>query len=135
MICFHLSLSKEYIYNSLPCALKFLGGKVHGRKQLWRFELYVILCLSTRIASQAINCLFEMFYKVLVSIEQLGYDDMLNNFGKSKKKGKDQESIQLSFTPDPGYQWESDSSKLDIRGQPSWTSRSQAEHSTIEPLP
>ena len=27
---------------------------------------------------------------------------------QSKKEGKDQESIQLSTTPDPGYQWESD---------------------------
>ena len=27
---------------------------------------------------------------------------------KSKKEGKDQESIQSSITPDPGYQWESD---------------------------
>ena len=27
---------------------------------------------------------------------------------KSKKGGKDQESIQSSTTPDPGYQWESD---------------------------
>ena len=27
---------------------------------------------------------------------------------KSKKEGKDQESIQSSTTPDPGYQWESD---------------------------
>ena len=26
---------------------------------------------------------------------------------KSTKEGKDQESIQLSTTPDPGYQWES----------------------------
>ena len=25
----------------------------------------------------------------------------------SKKEGKDQESIQSSTTPDPGYQWES----------------------------
>ena len=29
-------------------------------------------------------------------------------FATSKKKGKDQESIQSSTTPDPGYQWESD---------------------------
>ena len=28
--------------------------------------------------------------------------------GKGKKEGKDQESIQSSTTPDPGYQWESD---------------------------
>ena len=26
----------------------------------------------------------------------------------SKKKGRDQESIRSSTTPDPGYQWESD---------------------------
>ena len=26
---------------------------------------------------------------------------------QSKKEGKDQESIQSSTTPDPGYQWES----------------------------
>ena len=34
-----------------------------------------------------------------------------NNIGdwliQSKKDGKDQESIQSSTTPDPGYQWES----------------------------
>ena len=33
---------------------------------------------------------------------------------KSKKEGKDQESIQSSTTPDPGYQWESDITRLDI---------------------
>ena len=27
---------------------------------------------------------------------------------QSKKEGKDQESMQSSTTPDPGYQWESD---------------------------
>ena len=40
-----------------------------------------------------------------------------------KKVGKDQESIQLSTTPDPGYQWESDNvttrhHKREPRGQP-----------------
>ena len=29
-------------------------------------------------------------------------------YDRRKKKGKDQESIQSSTTPDPGYQWESD---------------------------
>ena len=33
---------------------------------------------------------------------------MLANRRHSKKEGKYQESIQLSTTPDPGYQWESD---------------------------
>ena len=31
---------------------------------------------------------------------------MENFFCKSKKEGKDQESIQSSTTPDPEYQWE-----------------------------
>ena len=40
-----------------------------------------------------------------------------------KKEGKDQEPIQLSTTPDPGYQWESDNVtishyKREPRGQP-----------------
>ena len=43
---------------------------------------------------------------------------------KSKKEGKDQESIQSSTTPDLGYQWESDNitirhHKREPRGQPS----------------
>ena len=42
---------------------------------------------------------------------------------KGKKEGKDQESIQSSTTPDPGYQWESDNvtirhHKREPRGQP-----------------
>ena len=40
-----------------------------------------------------------------------------NNIGdwviQSKKDGKEQESIQSSNTPDPGYQWESN--KLTVR--------------------
>ena len=31
---------------------------------------------------------------------------------QSKKEGKDQESIQSSTTPDPGYQWESNNVKI-----------------------
>ena len=42
---------------------------------------------------------------------------------QSKKEGKDQESIQSSNTPDPGYQWERDNitirhHKREPRGQP-----------------
>ena len=33
---------------------------------------------------------------------------------ESKKMGKDQESIQLNPTPDPGYQWEVTPLQLDI---------------------
>ena len=45
-----------------------------------------------------------------------------NPFDESKKEGKDQETIQSSTTPDPGYQWESDVTirhhKRELRGQP-----------------
>ena len=46
-----------------------------------------------------------------------------NSLKKSMKKGKDQESIQSSTTPDPGYLWESDNftnrhHKREPRGQP-----------------
>ena len=42
---------------------------------------------------------------------------------QSKKEDKDQESLQSSTTPDPGYQWESDNvtirhHKREPRGQP-----------------
>ena len=36
-----------------------------------------------------------------------------NSDNQSKKGRKDQESIQSSTTPEPGYQWESD--KLTVR--------------------
>ena len=34
-----------------------------------------------------------------------------------KKEGIDQESIQSSTTPDPGYQWESDNVTIDITNE------------------
>ena len=37
---------------------------------------------------------------------------------RSKKEGKDQESIQSSTTLDSGYQWESDNVTIEPRGQP-----------------
>ena len=46
-----------------------------------------------------------------------------NSDNQSKKEGKYQESIQLSTTSDPGYQWESDNftirhHKRELKGQP-----------------
>ena len=48
--------------------------------------------------------------------------EIVSDFSE-KKEGKDQESIQSSTTPDPGYQWESNKltirhHKRDPRGQP-----------------
>ena len=44
-------------------------------------------------------------------------------YHKSKKNGKDQETMHSSTKPDPGYQWESDNftirnHKREPRGQP-----------------
>ena len=36
---------------------------------------------------------------------------------ESKKAGKDQELIQSSPTPDPGYQWESNKLAIDITNE------------------
>ena len=38
----------------------------------------------------------------------------MNRLNESKKESKDQESIQSSTTPDPGYQWESDNFKPNL---------------------
>ena len=53
------------------------------------------------------------------------YDDdfsFTQDMTQSKKEAKDQDSIQSSTTPDPGYQWESDNvtirhHKREPRGQ------------------
>ena len=39
------------------------------------------------------------------------------SFGQSKQGCKDQESIQSSTTPDPGYQWESDKLTADTTNE------------------
>ena len=51
-----------------------------------------------------------MFYLKLESLSRIAYIlenlDLISKLvnDKSKKEGKDQESVQLSTTPDPGYQ-------------------------------
>ena len=49
------------------------------------------------------------FKMILIRIHNIGFTIILtiNCDFKSKKGGKDQESIQSSTTPDPRYQWES----------------------------
>ena len=61
---------------------------------------------------QSESVILEMYERILSSF-----------FLQSKKEGKDQESIQSSTTPDPGYKWESDNvtikhHKREPRGQP-----------------
>ena len=40
-----------------------------------------------------------------------------NSFNNSKKESNDQESIQSSTTPDPGFQWEVTNSQLGITNE------------------
>ena len=61
----------------------------------------------------------------------------LLNISESKKKNKDQKSIQSSTTPDPGYQWESDNfttrhHKREPAGDHKASKNRRARKSTIE---
>ena len=57
---------------------------------------YLVTCTYT--IYEWYRCALEMF-KILLHVY------------KSKEEDKDQESIQSSTTPDPGYQWESNTSQ------------------------
>ena len=48
----------------------------------------------------------DPFSLILVMLSMVSIDH--HSTFQSKKKGKDQESIQSSTTSDPGYQWKSD---------------------------
>ena len=73
---------------------------------------YVRWCLNSFISS--LNGSGSAFSKCLqlVRLATSVVTDLFFNFigrlYRSKKEGKDQELIQSSTTPDPGYQWESD---------------------------
>ena len=56
------------------------------------------------------SAFFSQKYLLRQRSESNNIDDWLI---QSKKDGKDQESIQSSTTPDPGYQWKSN--KLSVR--------------------
>ena len=77
---------------------------------------------KTQKSPQKLVVLFKSGQLILIhkhALERTGVcvhlpDCFPEKFGfKSKKEGKDQELIQSSTTPDPGYQWESN--KLTIR--------------------
>ena len=70
------------------------------------------------------HCKSEFKFVFEFKFEALQINYMKFIIHKSKKEGKDRESIQSSTTPDPGYQWESDNvtirhHKRKPRGQPS----------------
>ena len=78
-----------------------------------------LLAISTKISS----CYFGEKYKPQHRNATPPLDPKAIPGIQSKKEGKDQESIQTSTTPFPGYQWESDNftirhHKQESRGQP-----------------
>ena len=108
-----------------------LRHKMHGWQNLWDYKLWVWWFQ-------------RRFFKVFPHFKSIedydrhqehGWQDLLRWLQSKKKKGKDQESIQSSTTPDPGYQWESHNfsirhHKLDTRGQP-FLSRSSDHKASI----
>ena len=86
---------------------------------IWRISLQQVMHMQMM---QGLNANMANFiaasYLFYLFIEVFKF-----NANKSKKEGKDQESIQSSTTPDPGCQWESDNftirhHKREPRGQP-----------------
>ena len=77
-----------------------------GTAHVWHFRETQLL----EVVVFAIQLFFSPKYPLRQRSESNNIGDWLI---QSKKEGKDQESIQSSTTPDPGYQWESD--KLTVR--------------------
>ena len=65
------------------------------------------LLFSTGMKEPSVNIMFWYGCFNLLSAGVQGTDKLCKQF-ESKKEGKDQESIQSSTAPDPGYQWEID---------------------------
>ena len=126
-----------------------MGGECHGARYITSFYCLaveagfysdVVECLPLDPAAQVRfpprACgifLHPVTYNVLCVCCDINHNDFMlcfivfwNSIPKvyeSKKNGKDQESIQSSTTPDPGYQWESDNFTISVhnqkpRGQP-----------------
>ena len=59
-------------------------------------------CVGTALPTIPINYLAQNLVKVMKNAK------IRNRYNQSMKGGKDQGSKQSSTTPNPGYQWESD---------------------------
>ena len=79
-------------------------------------EIETLLKMKYVLKSRSVTSLFSELLQSVISF------CMMNTYYKSDKDGKDQESLQSSTTPDPGYQWENDNvttrhHKREPRGQ------------------
>ena len=65
-------------------------------------EIETLLKMKYVLESRSVTSLFSELLQSVIPF------CMMNTYYKSNKDGKDQESLQSSTTPDPGYQWEND---------------------------
>ena len=80
-------------------------------------EIETLLKMKYVLKSRSVTSLFSELLQSVIPF------CTMNAYYKSNKEGKDQESLQSSTTPDPGYQWENDNvttrhHKREPRGQP-----------------
>ena len=80
-------------------------------------EIETLLKMKYVLKSRSVTTLFSELLQSVIPF------CMMNTYYKSNKEGKDPESLQLSTTPDPGYQWENNNvttrhHKREPRGQP-----------------
>ena len=81
-----------------------------------RVEIETLLKMKYVLKSRSVTSLFSELLQAVIPF------CMMNTYYKSDKDGKDQESLQSSTIPDPGYQWENDNvttrhHKRGLRGQ------------------
>ena len=65
-------------------------------------EIETLLKMKYVLKSRSVTSLFSELLQSVIPF------CMMNTYYKSNEDGKDQESLQSSTTPDPGYQWEND---------------------------
>ena len=79
-------------------------------------EIETLLKMKYVLKSRSMTSVFSELLQSVIPFS------MMNTYYKCNKDGKDQESLQSSTTPDPGYQWENDNvttrhHKREPRGQ------------------
>ena len=82
-----------------------------------RIVFNILHCLCGHVSVLGISSVLRLLFRLSMAIRlapfvKLDYSNfkiiLIPQSCESKKRGKDQESIQSSTTPDPGFQWERD---------------------------
>ena len=89
---------------------------------IWRYKSTLDVISFPECGLEITN-IENLSFRIRHTLVQLNYMGKRVTIDLSKKESKDQELIQSSTTPGPGYQWESDNftirhHKREPRGQP-----------------